>query len=66
MQSDDLARKAAAQYVLWLALRTAGAAASHQAPFVTAEIWRALPVPAGNSPRIWPWSPILVAPRLRA
>ena len=50
MQSDDPARKAAAQYVLWLVLRELLVLLHPIMPFVTAEIWRALPVPAGEQP----------------
>lgn len=47
MQSEDEQRKAAAQYVLWLALREILLLLHPVMPFVTAEIWAALPVPAG-------------------
>ena len=48
MQSEDEQRKAAAQYVLWLALREILLLLHPVMPFVTAEIWAALPVPAGE------------------
>ncbi|MDO5483957.1 MAG: valine--tRNA ligase [Desulfovibrionaceae bacterium] len=48
MQSEDTARKAAAQYVLWLVLRELLVLLHPVMPFVTAEIWQALPVPAGE------------------
>ena len=50
MQSDDPARKAAARYVLWLVLRELLVLLHPIMPFVTAEIWRALPVSAGEQP----------------
>lgn len=48
MQSEDEQRKAAAQYVLWLALREILLLLHPVMPFVTAEIWAALPAPAGE------------------
>lgn len=48
MYSEDEQRKAAAQYVLWLALREILLLLHPIMPFVTAEIWAALPVPAGE------------------
>ena len=50
MQSEDPARKAAAQYVLWLTLRELLVLLHPIMPFVTAEIWQALPVAAGAAP----------------
>ncbi len=47
MQSEDPKRKAEAQYVLWLALRELLVLLHPIIPFVTAEIWAALPVAAG-------------------
>lgn len=48
MQSEDPKRKAEAQYVLWLALRELLVLLHPIVPFVTAEIWAALPVEAGT------------------
>lgn len=48
MQSEDPKRKAEAQYVLWLALRELLVLLHPIVPFVTAEIWAALPVSAGE------------------
>ncbi|MBB5143396.1 valine--tRNA ligase [Desulfovibrio intestinalis] len=48
MYSEDEQRKAAAQYVLWVALREILLLLHPIMPFVTAEIWAALPVPAGE------------------
>ena len=48
MQSEDPKRKAEAQYVLWLALRELLVLLHPIVPFVTAEIWAALPVAAGE------------------
>ena len=48
MQSEDPKRKAEAQYVLWLALRELLVLLHPIVPFVTAEIWAALPVAAGK------------------
>ncbi len=49
-QAHDPARRGAAQYVLWLALRELLVLLHPIMPFVTAEIWQALPVPAGEEP----------------
>ena len=59
MQSEDAARKAHAQYVLWLALREILVLLHPIMPFVTAEIWTALPQPLGQSAtdlatELWP------------
>ena len=48
MQSDDVARKSTAQYVLWLSLRELLILLHPMVPFVTAEIWAALPVQSGT------------------
>ncbi|MBQ9405559.1 MAG: valine--tRNA ligase [Desulfovibrio sp.] len=48
MQSDDR-RRNTAQYVLWLSLREILVLLHPIIPFVTAEIWAALPVPAGST-----------------
>ena len=50
MQSEDASRKATAQYVLWLTLRELLVLLHPIMPFVTAEIWQALPVEAGARP----------------
>ncbi|MBO6171373.1 MAG: valine--tRNA ligase [Desulfovibrio sp.] len=50
MQSEDAQRKARAQYVLWLSLRELLVLLHPMIPFVTAEIWAALPVAAGEEP----------------
>lgn len=49
MQSEDDVRKAAAQYVLWLVLRELLVLLHPIMPFVTAEIWQALPVASGET-----------------
>ena len=50
MYSEDEQRKAAAQYVLWVALRETLLLLHPIMPFVTAEIWAALPVSSGEKP----------------
>ena len=45
---QDEARKPVAQYVLWTVLRELLLLLHPIVPFVTAEIWHALPVPAGQ------------------
>ena len=45
---QDEARKPVAQYVLWVVLRELLLLLHPIIPFVTAEIWNALPVPAGE------------------
>ena len=47
---QDEARKPVAQYVLWVVLRELLLLLHPIIPFVTAEIWNALPVPAGEQP----------------
>ena len=47
---QDEARKPVAQYVLWVVLRELLLLLHPIIPFVTAEIWHALPVPAGEQP----------------
>ncbi|MBQ3058908.1 MAG: valine--tRNA ligase [Desulfovibrio sp.] len=48
MQSEDVARRETAQYVLWLVLRELVILLHPIMPFVTAEIWQALPVAQGQ------------------
>lgn len=55
---QDEARKPVAQYVLWVVLRELLLLLHPIIPFVTAEIWNALPVPPASSPRTSPWSSI--------
>lgn len=48
--SEDPVVRARAQYVLWLTLREILLLLHPIMPFVTAEVWQALPVPAGEAP----------------
>lgn len=48
MAAEDPARQKAAQYVLWLVLRELLILLHPVMPFVTAEIWNALPVAVGS------------------
>ena len=50
MASGDVQTRAQAQYVLWLVLREILLLLNPIMPFVTAEIWQALPVPLGEKP----------------
>lgn len=48
LSSEDAAIRGSAQYVLWLTLREILLLLHPIMPFVTAEIWHSLPVPAGE------------------
>ncbi|MDR1777671.1 MAG: valine--tRNA ligase [Desulfovibrio sp.] len=58
LQSDDAERTGTAKFVLWTALRELLVLLHPIMPFVTAEIWRCLPTPAGEvsdlARELWP------------